>query len=189
MGFRLKTAPVTEPVSRTEAKLHLKVDDTADDTLIDVLIQAAREQVENHCNICLMPQTWELKLSAFPSEGSIELKYPVIGISGVTYQDTNDDTQTFPASGYVLDNAAIPSVLSLAYGQSWPAALDEAGSVTIEFAAGYAEASAVPAAIRSAMLLAIGHLYEHREDVVVGRIVSKMDMASQYLLDPYRIAP
>ena len=45
-------------------------------------------------------------------------------------------------------------------------------------------------AIKSAMLLILGHLYENREDVVVGstgNAAVALPMGSQYLLQPYRL--
>lgn len=190
MSFRLKTGPASEPISRDDiAKLHLKVDASADDALIDIWIQAAREQVENYTGISLMPQTWECKLKAFPDEDYIELRHPVLAVSGVTYQDANDEVQTMPSGDYILDTASVPNRICLANGASYPSALYEEGSITIEFVSGYPDASGVPAAIKSAMLLIIAHLYEHREDVVVGRIVTEMNMGSKYLLAPYRISP
>lgn len=49
-------------------------------------------------------------------------------------------------------------------------------------------ASAVPEAIKSAMKLQIGHLFEHREDVIVGAGNQTLEQSSKYLLEPYRIA-
>lgn len=43
----------------------------------------------------------------------------------------------------------------------------------------------IPNAINSAMKLIIGHLFEHREDVVVGASVADLPMNSTYLLEPY----
>lgn len=41
-------------------------------------------------------------------------------------------------------------------------------------------------AIRSAILLILGHLYANREEVVIGASAIQLPMASQYLLQPYR---
>lgn len=42
-------------------------------------------------------------------------------------------------------------------------------------------------AISAAMLLLTGHLYAHREDVVVGVSVTDMPSGSRMLMQPYRI--
>jgi uncharacterized phiE125 gp8 family phage protein len=59
--------------------------------------------------------------------------------------------------------------------------------VTVTYVAGYGPAGDdVPAAIRHAMLLLIGHWYEHRESVVVGGNPVQVPLAVQALLRPYR---
>lgn len=47
------------------------------------------------------------------------------------------------------------------------------------------QVGAVPEQLKSAMKLIIGHLYEHREDVVIGTIVQPLDNNSRYLLEPF----
>jgi uncharacterized phiE125 gp8 family phage protein len=42
-----------------------------------------------------------------------------------------------------------------------------------------------PSPIKSAIKLIMAHLYEHREDVVVGASVAELPQASEYLLAPY----
>lgn len=41
--------------------------------------------------------------------------------------------------------------------------------------------------VKAAMLLLIGHWYEHRETVVVGQTVAEVPYAVEALLQPYRI--
>ena len=41
--------------------------------------------------------------------------------------------------------------------------------------------------IRSAVLLIVGHLYNSREDVVVGVSVTKLPNGAEWLLQPYRV--
>ena len=52
--------------------------------------------------------------------------------------------------------------------------------------AGYGAAAAVPAAIKQAMLLLIGHWFANREAVNVGNIVTAMPLAVEALIAPYR---
>lgn len=44
----------------------------------------------------------------------------------------------------------------------------------------------IPASAKAAILLTLGHLYENREAVNVGNIVTEMPMGVQSLLWPYR---
>lgn len=50
----------------------------------------------------------------------------------------------------------------------------------------YKSASAIPDQVKSAILLIVGHLYKHREDVTVGASGAQLPMGSQYLLDFYK---
>ncbi|MCO7634125.1 head-tail connector protein [Pseudomonas guariconensis] len=45
----------------------------------------------------------------------------------------------------------------------------------------------INAAIKSACLLILGHLYGNREDVVIGTISTEIPMGSRSLLTPYRV--
>jgi uncharacterized phiE125 gp8 family phage protein len=60
------------------------------------------------------------------------------------------------------------------------------GALIVNFVCGYTNAAAVPQAIKQAMLLIIGHLYENRSDVLTGTQINEMPLASRYLLEPYR---
>ena len=46
---------------------------------------------------------------------------------------------------------------------------------------------ALPADLKRAALLMVGHLYENREAVVIGTIPSTLPMAVEYLRQPHRI--
>lgn len=196
MGYKLKTAPTVEPITLTEAKLHLKIDsDTTDDNLITALIQAARESCENYTGRAFINQTWELTLDEFPDEGDSDDNYielypsPLSSITSIIYKDLDGVSQTASSSTlYEADAYSTPGRACLKYGQVWPTAQEIQNSITVTFVAGYGAAgSNVPAAIRTAILMLIGHLYEHRESVNVGNMVTEMPMGVQYLLDPYRI--
>ena len=67
-------------------------------------------------------------------------------------------------------------------GISYPNVYERADAIEIKFKAGYGTgAGDVPEAIKTAILLIIGFMYEKREDTV-----SRLPKASEYLLDPYR---
>lgn len=194
MGYKLKTAPTVEPITSTEAKLHLKIDsDTTDDTLIAALITAARESCENYTGRAFINQTWELTLEEWPEDtedASIVLRpAPLSSITSITYKDENGTTQTASASTlYEADTYSEPGRACLKYGQLWPSIQEIQNSIKVTYVVGYgAAASAVPGPIKAAILMLIGHLYEHRESVAVGVSVNEMPMGVQFLLDPYRV--
>jgi uncharacterized phiE125 gp8 family phage protein len=186
MTLKLITAPATEPVTLAEAKVHCRCGDD-EDALLGVLIQAAREQAEHQLGRALITQTWERVIDAFPLV-EVELGMPpVVSVVSVKYIDEAGVEQTMDAADYSLDTDTQPGWVLPAVDTEWPDTLDTANAVRVRFTCGYGAAAAVPAAIKSWMLLRIGTLYKMREEVVVG--VSVADIPGGYvdrLLDPYR---
>ena len=191
MALKLITAPAAEPVSTSEAKSHLRVDTTADDTYIGTLITVARQNVESHLRRALISQTWEVVLDAFPA-GVIRLrKPPLASVTSIKYTDDEGNESTYSSANYVVDTDTEPGRVVLKSGQTWPAVtLAAANGVRVRYVAGYGAAgSNVPQAIRQAILLVIGSLYENREDVLVAQGVSigVLPFGVVALLAPYRI--
>lgn len=180
--------PSVEPISLTEAKLHLRVDHSDDDGLIDILRQAARETVELHTNRSLITQTRVIKLDNFPCFGVIKLTHgPVQSLTSITYIDSDEQTQPLASSEYWEDlDSNIPRIT---VKTSWPATYDKPNAVTITYDAGYGdEGTDVPAKLRQAMLLIIGHLYENRQQVIVsGTAVGAIEIpfGASVLMSPY----
>jgi len=162
------TDPAVEPVSVSEAKAHLRVDTADDDTYIGTLITAARQWAETYLDRSLVYTQWEMKLDMFPWE--IEMPRPPMAQAGtttavsITYTlNESLGTATLSTSDYRVDRASTPGVARTNYGGSWPSHLADQNSVTVTWWGGYgASGSDVPAAIRHAILMHVGHLYERR---------------------------
>jgi len=183
MAWKVTTAPVNEPWTLSDVKNYLKVDTSADDTLITTLISAARQAAESYLNMALITQTITEKLDRLNSPTLYLSVSPVISVSNFQYADSQNTTQTFTSTNYVVDTFSKPARLSLAYGKTWPTLYGNINDVTITYTAGFGtEASGVPTQIRQAMLMMIADSYDNREDYV-----KKMPTASQYLLDQYRV--
>uniref|UniRef100_A0A6H1ZJI5 Putative head-tail connector n=1 Tax=viral metagenome TaxID=1070528 RepID=A0A6H1ZJI5_9ZZZZ len=87
----------------------------------------------------------------------------------IKYYGTDDTVYYMTASDYIFDLKSEPGRIVLAYGKSWPTTvLRPANAVCVTFIAGYGdERSDVPKAVKQAMLLLIGDLYENRENMVM----------------------
>ncbi len=182
------TPPAATPVSLVEAKAHLRVDHADEDTLITSLIAAATAHLDGWTGIlgrCLVSQTWRMAFDAFPGEKIRIPLGPVISVDSVAYTDTSGDSQTVASSGYEVDLYPLEAIIK-AGDAGWPDTDDVVNAVRIQWTAGYADAAAVPDAIKSAMLMLIGHWYEHREAVVVGTTTVELPLAVASLLRPYR---
>lgn len=186
------TPPAIEPVTLAEAKEHLRVDSdqTEEDDLISGLIAAAREHVENLCGP-LISQTIEQRMSEWPSDGTIRLSKPrVQSVTSIKYLDEAGTEYTVTSTDYTLDASEEhrPKVI-LKYDKSWPTAtLFNVNPIRILYIAGYGDnGSYVPFAIKAAMKLIIGHLYQNRIPVYIGTgIVAELPLAVDALLANYR---
>ena len=191
MNLKITTAPTVEPLTLTEAKAHLRVTSTADDTLITGLIKTARQQAENFTGRSLASATFELVMDSFPYQ--IELPMPPVeSITSIKYKDSDGIETTWSSSEYIFYNSE-PAIITLAYGKSYPTFTPyPIGAIKIRFVAGYRAASEdpnlhIPEAIKQALLLIIGTLYENRENIIIGQTIAKIPLSAEALLYPYRV--
>lgn len=194
LSTQLVTPPTVEPVSLQLAKQHLRVDFPDDDTLITGLITAARQYCEKKTNRAFFTQTWLRTLDFFPLYGrldssrgpaerdtwpygtwywdrvSIDLPHNAVqSVTSISYFD-GCETVTLPANSYNVDITSKPARILPAQGMFWPILNNYIpGSVQITYIAGsYGDGVTIntcPMTIVQAMLLLIGHWYEHREAV------------------------
>lgn len=177
MTYVVVTPPTEEPISLAEAQAHLKVDAGDEDALISALIVGARQHVENYIKRYLCTTVIEKYLDAFQSE--INLIYgPIQSVDSVKYQDSTDTEQTVDDTTYSVDRFSDPARIKI--NTTWPSTNGKMNCVTVRYTAGYGASADVPQAIKQAMLLIIGRMYEQREDTVY-----KMPTSSENLLLPY----
>lgn len=183
--------PTVEPVTLDQASLHLRLDPVdsnghPDDDLVAGLITAAREWCESFTGQILAGTGYELRLAAFTDE--IELPaQPVREVAEIAYVDADGVPQVLDPALYELSPDPFAPTLSAATTNGWPEGTD----VRVSFTAGYLpEADStglpfVPASIRAAMLLLIGHLYANREETTA-QAMTMLPMGVKSLLRPYR---
>ena len=191
MGLALVTPAATEPVSTSEAKAHLRVDTTDEDTLIASYVSAAVKYIETQTGP-LITQTWDYKVNRewplVDNYYSIYLPFsPVQSVTSVSYVDIDGNTQTLSAGLYQTVLSAPNPYLTKAYNQDWPQIRDIPDAITVRFVAGYTNAASVPAPIKSAFLLMVGRLYEHREEVIAGVSAGIVPAGIEMLISPYSL--
>lgn len=166
----LTTKPTSLPISLDEAKVHLRVDHGDEDALIESLIEAATEWLQAACDRQFCQATYALKLPYFPAY-CIEIPYPPLSsVTSITYLDTGGSSQTLSSAYYVVHTTTTPGRVLLADGYTWPSTDTHPEAVTITFVAGSAKAGDIPRMARQALLLLVGHWYEHRESVAAGSL-------------------
>ena len=180
---KVSSEPAVEPVTLTEAKLHLRVDHTDDNSLITILIQAAREITEQHLGRSLITQSRTVKLDYFPRCNEITVPYgPLVSVTTLKYYDEDEVQQTMSSTLYWVD--ASSDIGRIRVKDAWPGTYDMPNAVEVIYVAGYGAAgSNVPQAIKAAILLIVGHLYENREQVGDQRY--ELPFGVETLLAPY----
>lgn len=191
MGLTLIT-PATVPALDTDAaKAHLRVEFADDNALIDALAAAATAMIENLTGRALLAQSWRLTLDRFPACGDPVIRLPrppLLSVASVKYVDEAGALQTLDPALYQVDAGSTPARLAPAYGQVWPVARCELGAVRVEYQAGYgAAADSVPADLLAAIKLQLGHLYENREAVNVGNIVTPLPLGVEALVFLHKV--
>jgi uncharacterized phiE125 gp8 family phage protein len=183
------TEPAVEPVTLAEAKAHLRVDVSDDDSLISAIVKAAREFVEEYLDRSLIHTQWTLRTDAFPFE--FELPRPPMAQAGtttatvVTYTLETQATATLITAEYRVDRASTPGVIRTTYAGTWPGHLYDENAVSVTWWGGYGDdGTSVPAAIRSAILMMVSHLYEHR--TAVAPSMTEVPFGVKALLDTHR---
>lgn len=190
-----QTGPSVEPVTLAEAKAHLRVDASDDDAYIVTLITAAREWVEEYLDRTLVHTQWVMRFDRFPvdSTADIELPRPPMVASGpntavsLSYTLEDGSTATYGTNLFRVDRASTPGAVKTNYGQTWPPHRQDDNSVSVTWWAGYGPSgTSVPAAIRHAMLMLVGHWYEARSSVLTGSISKEIEFGVKSLLDSQR---
>lgn len=192
-GLTRTADATTEPVTLAEAKNHMRVSHQDEDGLIDALIPAARQWVEHFTKRALVDQTWQLTLDAFPAAELWIPRPPLMSVTSIDYTKQDGTSDSVDSSIYIVDTDHLPGRVALADGESWPSDdLQSIAAVIVTYQAGYgSSADDVPRPLRHAVLMLVGHLYEHRETVVVGGGGNDVELplASRALAWPYRVFP
>lgn len=192
------TQATYQPVSLRQVHQHLRLfteyGQHPDDDLIELYISAATGAAEDYLQRYLAQRTLRLKRDDFPTENQdgvtiITLPvYPVLSVDSINYVDLAGATQTL--TGYEVDSDSIPARIRVLEP---PDVKEGLSGLTINVTVGYASgdspatADLIPAQIKQAILLMVGQLYEHRENVVVGTIATELPKTFEYLLHPHRV--
>lgn len=178
--IEIVTPPTSEPITLEEAKKHCLVDFMTDDEQIEtLLIPAARQVCEFTTARQFLTATWRITFDNFP-DGDVFLPLGSYqSLNKVTYWDADGVNQNID----VIDIGEWGSKNYPRLEYDWPVAK----KVAIEWTCGYGDdATAIPEALKQAMLIFVDHYYGHgREMVSVGLMVSKIPETARDLLKRY----
>lgn len=199
-AYTLVTAPATEPVSLTDVKTFLRIDGTADDAILTMLIASTRRMAEEYTKRALITQSWKLTMDRFSEweddilppghytaptpflvngTQAIQLsRQPIQTITHIKTTNSANVQSTVAAATYTLDTATGQILLNEGY--SWPSELRARAAVEIQFAAGWANAAAVPDPIKQGILQHISASYTNK-------VCADIPAGSKALYDAFRL--
>jgi len=186
-----ETGTVTELITTAQAKAHLRVDISDDDTLIDTLVTAARMHVEMHTGRSFAQHTYRADIPNF-NDAIVLPHRPIQSITSIQYYNTDspEALTTLAANVYNLNSETIYRN----YGMDWPTAWAiRPDAISITYATGYLDnasprAATFPEAIRQAVYLIVGDLYENREGQFANNFATvQPNRTVDALINPYRV--
>jgi uncharacterized phiE125 gp8 family phage protein len=205
--YRVITPPADEPLTLGECRQHLnvvpyEVDSDGvgthpDDASIMALQAAAREHCENFLGLSLSLRVLEAALDKFPTVATnfttaIELPMgpvvEVVSVAGTGDSTGGSDAVEIAVTDYELDDFHSP--MRLVPSASWPSITAGTNAVRIRYTAGFGVDSdggyPLPAALRAALLLVLGHLYANRE-TSVEKALTEIPLGAEALMRPHRV--
>ena len=198
MGLASVTGPTFDPISIAEAKAHCRITSTDEDGLIAGYILAARQYVENECQLRLATQTldytidddWPCVIARGDYRQRIEFPIgPVQSVTTISYIDSDGVAQTLATDQYVVANmgTAVQSgraYVEPAYGVTWPTVRCQPAAITVRFVAGWT-LSSVPNPIMQVLRLLISHADQNREASASGTF-SELPLGVESFISAYR---
>ena len=152
-------------VTLAEAKLHLRVDGIDEDALIGVYIAAAEQSA-----IALLDRGVYADGTAL---GAARAAAPAeLAAATAAYTEAIAAAQALTDA---TEQAAATQAAEYAYLRAQVAYRQAMDGIVVNDT------------IKSAVLLIVGHLYAHREDVVAGVSVAKLPNGAEWLLQPYKV--
>lgn len=186
-AFTVETAAANSIITTATAKTHLKVDISDDDTLIDNLIEAATQAAQDYTNRYFINTTLKMVADTWDDIATL-YKSPVSSVTAIKYYDTDNSIQTLSSSVYIVDNTFKPCRILLDQDQSYPNLAERKAAIEITYVVGEGSAASdVNELVKQAVLLMVGHWYQNREAVVVGRTANEVPLGAKMLLDQYKI--
>lgn len=187
VGVVESVASASDPLTFAEAQVHLRLADNDEQTLVENLISAATRHVESVTGRSLITRTLVQYWHGWP-ERFLLRGGPVSSVASVEYQATAGSWTALGAGLYHADLVATPPRVWWDEDASPPQLAEIPNSVRATYAAGYADADAVPRELRLALLLLIGHWFENREAGTLGQVVTMIPGGVEALLTPWLVS-
>jgi len=168
-----------------DVKKHLRMDHDDDDDIITIYRDAAIQHAMHETGrIFPSSSDYNVYMSRFPNlEESYTAKIPMAPVSSVVVKyHYGSDWQTMPTADYDVSTVNEPAHIH--FLEIPDINEDMQMPIRLEITGGH---GAIPKPIVSGILLFIGHLYENRQDVVIGTISQMVPQSSHFLFQSQRV--
>lgn len=183
MGLVLVTPATALPVSLATVRAFCAVEDGSRDSLLGTLLAGVCAHAGRFLDRSLGEAGYRLVLDTFSD--AIELPVgPVFGSPAVRYLDTAGVQQTVDSALYTLDLSSNPQWVVLNDGEDWPETLEAVNAVSVEFTAGWTEAT-LPPDVKAAVGLCVAAQFDANGDP--DRIRKSWEMLERGLFPHRRI--
>lgn len=203
------TYPASAPITLAQAKAHLRIDSDDEDDFVQTLIDVATQIFDGTgkardgiLGCAMMTQTWMLETQqwVFPfrrkwprlaSDYRIWIEHgPVQAVETIQVY-AGDVLVDWPSDQWRVGYEDTRAFITTAPNCSWPTFDFREDAFQVSFTTGYGDnPTDVPAALRSAMLLMIGHLFENRQSVIVSAsraVAIEVPQTIETLIAPYKV--
>ncbi len=183
-------------VSLQEARVQCSTDLVEEDDDILRKLRAATEDAEEYTARKFLTQKCTIVWDRWPDSSRGFFRVPfgrLKNLDLLEYTTADGVSHQLHLVTQILINKYIePARIVLAKGFSWPSGeLSPVAPIKAVIECGYGQPEDVPAGIKEAVLLHLGHMYAHRESVVVGDRSSvdsrELAMGSKHLLNKFRL--
>ena len=168
---------------------HLRITTSSEDALLTEKLVVARKRIEGRTLRPCFRGQFDLVIDRFPCDGSpIRLpRLPLVSVDSVWSYNTLGSSSQFSSSGYFVDAYSEPGRLCLQSGYTWPTGRRTQVAGIVRFTAGYStgNVSAIPDPLVEAIRKLATELYENREAVNVGNVVSELPLGLEEMLSEY----
>jgi uncharacterized phiE125 gp8 family phage protein len=190
-GLTNSTPAIVEPITIEEARKHVELPSgyAAHDPHLLRFIKAARQRAEMITGRQIVTATWDLDFDRFPcfDEPIFLPKPPLQSVTSILYTSTAGVSTTWTSSEYIVSTHREPGIIRPAFGETYPSARNQLDSIRVRYVAGYGAQSACPELLKAAMLLLLGHWFDHREEVNIGNITTVIPVSAADILAQYTV--
>jgi len=163
------TPPAEYAVTRAEASLFMRYTGSLQNDVIDSLIIAAQKYCELWINRAVVSTTYEYYFDNFSTEMCLPIGNST-SITSIYYKNQSDSYTLLSTDVYQLDNKSLINKIINKYNQEFPEIDTVPNAVKVTFVAGWANAAAVPASIKTAIKIMVAQMFEHREGLTINEL-------------------